>query len=1080
MSTNFEALKDSWPYLYKLASLAEDYVYTDPQGSVSKIRLLAERYTSLIGKVERIKFPPGNDNQFSKLKILENEDILEDDKIRQAFHNIRKEGNQAVHYQYDDTDKSMAILREAHYLTNWFVEVYGDYDIDTNPNFINPVRIIEKQEEISKEDEKEFSNSLKELEKKTSSLPEEELTRQANIRRRKSRSFTNADLNEADTRTLLIDPKLRQAGWVADSKNINWQVGTRPEDGKNMAIAEVPVKNGKADYMLFLGLKPVGIVEAKKFGKDISQDLEQGKIYAKNLKSLSFYQGIEDDKVADSQDQSYEPKEIPFIYASNGREYLKQLESKSGIWYLDNGNKSIAKPIGSFHSPENLEQILDQHIKEAETKLKTEVYPDFASRYYQKEAVAAVDNAIINGKDRMLLALATGTGKTRIAISIMYRFIKTKRFRRILFLVDRKSLGIQTQDALKDIEVEGKSISDIYNIKELYDVNPDIETKIQVATVQGMVQRLFYQEDDSKIPKSGDYDFIIVDEAHRGYIEDRDMTDDELSFASSETYISQYRRVIDYYDAKILGLTATPALHTTEIFGPPIYTYTYKQAVIDGYLVDYGAPISMKTLLNQNGIKFDKDQEVEVYRKDTGTVEKYLLEDELNFDVESFNKTVLTESFNRVILTELTNYISPNGAGKTLIFAASDNHADMIVNILKEAYLDKGFDISDDSIQKITGSIYNQERAIRQFKNEKNPNIAVTVDLLTTGIDVPEITNLVFLRRVRSRILFEQMIGRATRLAPDIGKDYFTVYDPVRLFEFLEDVSDMKPVVKNPHQSIEDILVDIENVQSLDQFTYHKEELIGKLQRKKQRLSEESIKELEESLDLDSLDDFLRDVKDMDQQKILAFGEYFKKIEAKRNPSSYQYIISHHEDEIIEVGPDFGKVAKKPGDYLEEFKKFILENIDLIPALNIVVTSPKDLTYKDLKQIELVLKDANFDTRKLNDAWNESKKDYITADIISFIRTAALGEELLDHEDKIRKVMRKVYGMAKWNPMQMDLLKKIETQLLASPVLAPSAKEYFDTTEVWRQQGGYNFMEQRFGNQIDIIIKTINENLYAA
>lgn len=1077
MSVNFEILKKDWPYLYELASLAEAYVYTDPQSSVSKIRLLAEKYTDLIASYEDIDFDPMA-NQLQKLNTLKNYNVLDEEYILLIFHNIRKEGNKAVHDRYDNSELALGLLRRAHFLTNWFIEVYGDHTLETNPHFINPVEIKEEKTEPNPGLEKEFEQSLTLVNEAARILPADEKVQKQESRKRKSRDFlSNANLSESETRELFIDPKLREAGWLADTRNLNWSLGSRPKAGLNQAIAEVPVVGGTCDYMLFVGLRPVGIVEAKKFGKDIASDLEQAKTYATNPKTLDFYIGKENLAVAEDNG-SFDKDKIPFVYASNGREYIRQLESKSGIWFYDTTEKAISKAIGSFHSPTNLLEKIDQDKKKANRKLHGEDYPAFANRHYQIEAIRAVERAIEQGQDRMLLALATGTGKTRLAISLMYRLIKAKRFRRILFLVNRKTLGLQTLDSLTDLEIEGQAISSIYDIKGLDDIYPEIETKIQVATVQGMVRRLFYNENEDKTINSGDYDFIIVDEAHRGYIEDKDMTDDELVFKNSENYISQYRRVIDYFDTTVLGLTATPALHTTEIFGKPIYTYSYKQAVLDGYLVDHEPPYTINTELNQNGIKFEKGEEIEIYNKNTGTIEKHLLEDELNFDVDQFNKKVITESFNRVVLRELTNYIDPTAPGKTLIFAANNSHADMVVDILKEEYIASGYEISDDTIMKITGEIYNQELAIKRFKNENNPKIVVTVDLLTTGVDVPEITNLVFLRRVRSRILFEQMLGRATRLAPDINKSTFLIFDPVNLFDHLNDVTDMKAVAVNPNQTIKELLVDMENIDHKDQFDYYKDELVAKLQRKKHLLDEKAIKDLEDFLEIEDLDSYIRKINDMDLQQILDNKDALITIAQKRKTTEEKIIISHDPDRIISVERGYGKKDLKPDDYLNEFKNFIINNIDLVDALQIVVQSPKDLKYKDLMDIKRILKEEYYDENTLNSAWKESKKEHIAADIISFIRQAALGTELLDHEDKVKRAMREVYKMNNWNSRQMNFLNRIESQLLKTPVLAPTAKEYFDETEIWKQNGGYKLMQSIFKDDIEIIIDTINTNLY--
>ena len=1081
MSVNFEILKKDWPYLHELASLAESYIYTDPQSSVSKIRLLAEKYTDLIASYEDIDFEP-RANQLEKLNTLKSYSLLDEDYILTIFHNIRKEGNKAVHDRYDNSDLALSLLRRAHFLTNWFIEVYGDHTLEPNPIFINPVEIKEEKVEPDPSLEKAFEKTLAKVNEEAQTLTSDELSQRQEVRKSKSKNFLiNTSLSESETRELFIDPKLREAGWLADSKNLNWSMGTRPKSGVNQAIAEVPVQNGTCDYMLFIGLRPVAIVEAKKFGKDIKSDLEQAKFYAANPKDLGFYIGKENLLAAEDGpdfNQTFDKDAIPFVYASNGRDYIRQLESKSGIWFYDTNSKGISKAIGSFHSPTNLIEKLDQDQKKASHKLQLEDYPAFANRHYQIAAIRAVEHALEQGQDRILLALATGTGKTRLAISLMYRLIKAKRFRRILFLVDRKTLGLQTLDNLTDLEIEGQAISSIYDIKGLDEIYPEIETKIQVATVQGMVRRLFYNDNEEKTITSGDYDFIIVDEAHRGYIEDKEMTDDELNFKNSENYISQYRRVLDYFDTTVLGLTATPALHTTEIFGNPVYTYSYRQAVLDGYLVDHEPPYTINTELNQNGIKFQKGEEIEIYNKSNGQIEKHKLEDELNFDVDQFNKKVITESFNKVVLKELSNYINPSAPGKTLIFAVNNHHADMVVDILKEVYIDSGFDITDDSIMKITGEIYKQELAIKRFKNENNPKIVVTVDLLTTGVDVPEITNLVFLRRVRSRILFEQMIGRATRLAPDINKSTFLIFDAVNLFEHLNDVTDMKAIAVNPNQTVKELLVDMENIEDKDQFNYYKDTLVAKLQRKKHLLDQEASKDLEELLEIDDLDAYIRKINHMDLQQILDNKDALISIAQKRNTIEEKIIISNREDHLISVERGYGKADLKPDDYLKEFRNFIINNIDLVDALKIVVKSPKDLKHKDLMDIKRILKEEYYDENSLNSAWKESKKEHIAADIISFIRQAALGTELLDHEEKIQRAMREVYKLNNWNTKQMNFLNRIESQLLKTPVLAPTAQEYFDETEIWKQNGGYKLMQSIFKDDIEIIIDTINTSLY--
>ena len=247
----------------------------------------------------------------------------------------------------------------------------------------------------------------------------------------------------------------------------------------------------------------------------------------------------------------------------------------------------------------------------------------------------------------------------------------------------------------------------------------------------------------------------------------------------------------------------------------PVYTYSYREAVIDGFLIDHDPPYIIKTKLSEEGITWEKGEKPKVYiKEDNEVVELDELEDELNIDITGFNKLVITESFNRTVVEQLVQEIDPEGEEKTLIFAAKDEHADRIVQYLKEEYEKIGVDVPDDAIVKITGKSYSPQELLTRYKNEKFPNIAVTVDLLTTGIDVPPISNLVFLRRIRSRILYEQMLGRATRRCDDIGKEIFRIFDAVKVYETLEDYTSMKPIVPNPKATFTDLVNEMDKIES--------------------------------------------------------------------------------------------------------------------------------------------------------------------------------------------------------------------------------------------------------------------------
>ena len=430
----------------------------------------------------------------------------------------------------------------------------------------------------------------------------------------------------------------------------------------------------------------------------------------------------------------------------------------------------------------------------------------FPLRPYQKRAIEAVEAALETERRAMLLAMATGTGKTKVSIALLYRLLAAKRFRRVCFVVDRSALGTQAAGEFATTRiVSAKTFGDIFGLKGLNTIKPESETKVHICTIQGLVKRILFNEDSATAPPVDQYDLMVVDECHRGYLLDREMSDAELSFRSQDDYVSKYRRVLEYFDAVKIGLTATPALHTVDIFGLPIFTYSYREAVIDGFLIDHDPPLRITTALAQSGIRFKRGDEVKLIDTRTGAVDLALLPDDVQFDVEEFNKKVVTVAFNRTVADELARHIDPNLPGKTLIFAVNDAHADIVVEQVKNAFREAYGEIEDGAVRKITGSVDRVGDLIRSFRNDTMPKIAVTVDLLTTGIDVPKIENLVFLRRVNSRILYEQMLGRATRQCPEIGKETFRIFDAVDLYPHLQNLTAMKPVVIDPAITLEQL-----------------------------------------------------------------------------------------------------------------------------------------------------------------------------------------------------------------------------------------------------------------------------------
>ena len=569
----------------------------------------------------------------------------------------------------------------------------------------------------------------------------------------------------------------------------------------------------------------------------------EAKANYKNISSVIDYQCKDYERNICAEDEKYligtwDKYQVPFIFATNGRCYTAQLETMSGIWVQDLRKEDNApKALRGWISPNGILELLEKNIQAGDEnlqKMPLDLLCDkdgLNLREYQLKSVQAVESAVIAGQKNILLAIATDTGKTRTILGIIYRFLKSGRFRRILFLVDRNSLGEQAQDVFHEVKLEDlMTLEQIYNVKKLGEKIFAKETRIQISTVQSMVRRILYNEDNVQ-PSVTDYDLIIIDEAHRGYILDKEISAEENIFANQQDYRSKYRNVIEYFDAVRIALTATPALHTTQIFGAPIFKYSYREAVIDGYLVDHDAPHILQTKLSVEGIHYKQGDNIAIYDPATGEItNSELLEDELNFDIENFNRQVVNENFNRAVLEEIAKDIDPDARGKTLIYAVDDKHADLIVKILKEFYSAKG--ASTEAVLKITGSVGDKRRindAIRRFKNERYPSIVVTVDLLTTRIDVPQIDKLIFMRRVKSRILFEQMPGRATRLCPEICKTHFEIYDAVGVYESLEQFSEMNPVVVNPAETFKSLLEKLKVAKNATQIQQQINQLLGKL-----------------------------------------------------------------------------------------------------------------------------------------------------------------------------------------------------------------------------------------------------------
>lgn len=1079
MKSNFEFLNKYWPALAQIGAAAESYVYSDANACLYKLGMFGERLILEIFAFEHIKEPTIDNTHSNRIRLLTREGLIPK-KIDDILYALRKTRNDAVHAGADSVDDAKTLLSMTYNLAVWFMEVYGDWGFIA-PAFVMPENVEQPDyEAVIKEQEAKIAALSKQVETVATAASAKSSKERAEKAETASESM---ELSEAETR-YLIDEQLRKFGWEADTNNLRYSKGIRPQKGRNLAIAEWPTdsavgKNGYADYALFVGLKMVAVVEAKKTAIDIPSVIDhQCKEYAKGIKA----------EHKDYIINQWGVYKVPFVFATNGRKYLKQIETKSGIWCLDlRSGANAPKALQGWISPQGLMEQLEKDIAAADAALQNTPYdllrdPDGLNlRKYQIRAIEAAEQAVIDGKQTVLLSMATGTGKTRTILGMIYRFIKSDRFKRVLFLVDRTALGEQAEDVFKEVKIEElMTLDSIYNIKGLDEKEIDKETKIHIATVQSLVKRILYPEGDA-MPSVTDYDLIVVDEAHRGYILDKEMSETEMLYRNQDDYISKYRTVIEYFDAVKIALTATPALHTTEIFGKPVFNYSYREAVIDGYLVDHDAPHNIRTKLRVEGIRYEKGEQLAIYDPVTGEVlNSAELEDDMKFEIDSFNRQVITENFNRTVFEEIAWDFNPDGQGKTLIYAVDDNHADLIVKILKEIYAEGGVD--NDTVMKITGSVAGGNKkkiseAIKRFKNESLPKVVVTVNLLTTGIDVPEITTLVFMRRIKSRILFEQMLGRATRLCPSIGKTHFEIYDPVGVYESLQDVSNMKPVVTNPSTTFEELLKGVEVATTDEQLAYQIDLLVAKLQRKRRNVSKKALEQfthLTGGKDLSSYVEHLNSstIKET-AAELLSHREAFAVLDKDKTRRKRPVVIDDHEDELIDHTRGYGE-SQKPEDYLEAFKEFINNNMNAIAALRTVCTKPSELTREALKSLKLELDRHDFTEKQLNSAWNEMTNQDIVADIIAFIRQQALGSTLVSHETRVKSAFAKLLVNHNFNKTQLDWLKRIEKVLLEETVL----DEQIFEVGAFKNAGGFTIIDRRFGGKLREIITELNEYLY--
>ena len=668
ISPNFEFLLAHDQQLVRLGYLAERYFSEDPSTSLIKMRQFGETLAQLVAARAGM-YRDTQEAQTDVIRRLKLERVIPAE-VGELFHHLRVAGNRATHEGAGNHGEALTALKIGRQLGIWFHRTFGApkgfapvaftppadpatatnelaaelaqlrTELDATRTAAERARAVAEEEakaRLSAEDERAVWEQLAaEAEQAKAALATELQSLQAEavaapvpvvaaIVAKAQTAATELNIDEASTRAL-IDEQLRARGWAADTQTLRYSRGARPAKGHNFAIAEWPTKSGPVDYALFLGTKCIAVVEAKRRNKNVSSSIDQAQRYARGFR---FEVGAE--PIGGPYEEEFL---VPYVFSANGRPYLAQVETESGIWFRDTRKASnLRRVLVDWPTPDGLDAMLGIDTEAADAQLKKQAFHfGFPLRPYQQTAIERVEAELANGRRKMLLAMATGTGKTKLAIAMLYRLLAAKRFRRICFVVDRHALGTQAGGEFSTTRiVSGKTFADIFGLKGLETVKPDPETRVHICTIQGLVKRVLFTESVSDSPPVDQYDLMVVDECHRGYLLDRELSDAELSFRNQEDYISKYRRVLDHFDSVKIGLTATPALHTAAIFGKPIYQYPYREAVIDGYLIDHEPPVQITTALSKAGIRFQKGEQIGMLDTHTGKVDLAEVPDEIHF-----------------------------------------------------------------------------------------------------------------------------------------------------------------------------------------------------------------------------------------------------------------------------------------------------------------------------------------------------------------------------------------------------------------------------------------------------------------
>ncbi|MBD1902694.1 DEAD/DEAH box helicase family protein [Trichocoleus sp. DQ-A3] len=888
--------------------------------------------------------------------------------------------------------------------------------------------------------------------------------------------------SEWKTRQQRINTKLR-------SLNPKWEI-IKYRDGLDTsalqchAVEEYPTASGPADYALFVKGRFLGVIEAKKVSVGAQNVLEQAKRY-----SRTAFDGT----------GNWRGYRVPFLYSTNGEI----------IYFLDvGGEQNIFRKIANFHTADALTELFEHDQAASYTRLQnTPIELIKRLRPYQENAIAATEDALVKGKRAMLVAMATGTGKTFLTVAQIYRLLESKVAKRILFLVDRRALAAQAVRTFASFNTpRGNKFNQEYEVysqrfrredfgeEEAFDpqVLPSsyltapqsTHTFVYVSTIQRMTINLFGKasvevSEDGDIDDESDaeelsipihaFDLIIADECHRGY-------------TAKET--SAWRNTLDYFDAIKIGLTATPAVNTLSLFKEVVYRYSTEEAIADGYLVDYES-VYIYSNVRMNGAFLREGEQVGVVDTETGEEIYDELEDEREFSTTDIEHKITVPDSNRKIIEDIAKYADRHEEEtgrfpRILIFAVNDlphrSHADQIVGICKEV-----FGRGDDFVQKITGSpsVDRPLQKIREFRNRPQPKVAVTVDMLSTGVDIPSLEFVVFMRPVKSRILWVQMLGRGTRLCDEINKTHFKIFDCLggSLIEYFANTIDLK--IEPPRKDLVPVGQVIKKIyQNLDR-DYNLKSLVKRLRRIDRGMSDEARERFADYIPDGDMGRFAGELterieRDFTNTLNLLQDHGFQDLLENYPRAKQNFLVAYEQEDT--VSSEVMIRGQKPEDYLDSFCRFVRENSEQIEAIAILLERPRDWKTQALNELREKLGQNQFREQELQRA-TQLVHSKALADIISMVKRAAYAEEpIYTAAERIERAIASVMVGKSFNDEQLKWLGYIQEHLVQNLTLDIDDFEY---APIFERFGGKGKAKKVFSGGLESLIDEINAAIAA-